>query len=90
MLKRDKEEKKTVKDLLKKLNDEDDTKFREEVEEVVWLGPYLEGKNKTHESKTKIITSTRWDTRKNIQTQRTRRLQRYIHQEEHKWRTEKI
>ncbi len=45
-LKRDKEETKTEKDLLKKLNDEDDIKFKEEVDEVVLLGLYLQVKTR--------------------------------------------
>ena len=41
---REKEETKCIKEILKQLNDEDEnTKFEQEVEEVMRLGPYIEG-----------------------------------------------
>ena len=41
--KRKKEETKCIKEILKQLNDEDEnTKFEEEVEQVMRLGPYIE------------------------------------------------
>ena len=43
-IKREKEETKCIKEILKQLNDEDEnTKFEKEVEEVIRLGPYIEG-----------------------------------------------
>ena len=44
-IKRKKKETKSIKEILKQLNDEDeDTKFEEEIEEVMRLGPYIEDK----------------------------------------------
>ena len=42
--KRDKEEANNVKKILKKLNDEEETKFEEEIEEIQRMGCYGEGK----------------------------------------------
>ena len=43
-IKREKEETRCIKEIVKQLNDEDEnTKFEEEVEEVMRLGPYIEG-----------------------------------------------
>ena len=42
--KRDKEKANNVKKILKKLNDEEETKFDEEIEEIQRMGRYEEGK----------------------------------------------
>ena len=44
--KREKEELKSVKDLLEKLNDEERHSLEEEVEEIHRLGPYREGRTR--------------------------------------------
>ena len=62
---KEKEETKSIKEILKQLSDEDeDTKFEEEVEEIMRLGPYIEGvrpiklRLKSQTATKKILTKT--------------------------------
>ena len=47
-----------MKEILKQLNDEEDTKFEEEVKEVMRLGPYIEGGVRPIKLKLKTQTAT--------------------------------
>ena len=58
-IKREKEETKCIKEILKQLNDEDgNTKFEEEVEEVMRLGLYIEGGVRPIKLRLKTQTAT--------------------------------
>ena len=72
---REKEETKSIKEILKQLNDEDeDTKFEEEVEEVMKLGLYIEGGVRLIKPRLKTQTATEKDLSKDLPTQGYRRI----------------
>ena len=57
--KREKEETTCIKKILKQLNDEDEnTKFEEKVEEIMRLGPYIEGSVRSIKLRLKTRTAT--------------------------------
>ena len=59
-IKREKEDTKCIKEILKQLNDADeDTKFEEEVEVVMRLDPYIEGGVRPIKLRLKIQTATK-------------------------------
>lgn len=72
---RDKEETKKAKEILKQLNEEEDIKFEEELDEVVRLGPYTEGKVRPMKMRLKSQIATE---------QILRRAHRLKQSEEHK------
>ena len=57
--KRDKEEANNVKEVLKKLNDEEETKFEEEIEEIQRMRRYEEGKTRPLKLRLKSQAVTR-------------------------------